>query len=122
MRAAVATEAILLEASRFVEVMSSHDTVRGKIDARLMDRMKVNKAMEVKTESGNLITFLMAQGVGEATDVLLIDESLASAATTARRPARTPMTAPRVWTEKPAPPTRIFTCPLPAGTANIRTA
>ncbi len=75
-RAAVATEAIMLESTRFIEVMSSHSTVRGKIDEQLMARMKINQAMEGRTESGNLISFLMAQGVGEATDVLLIDESL----------------------------------------------
>ena len=74
-RAAVPTEIIMLEARRFTEVMSSHSTVRASIDNRLMDRMRVNQAME-SGESGSLITFLMQQGLGEATDVLLIDESL----------------------------------------------
>jgi hypothetical protein len=55
--------------------MSSHSTVRGKIDEALMGRMAINQSMQGKTESGNLITFLMQQGVGEATDVLLIDSS-----------------------------------------------
>ena len=31
---------------------------------------------EAEPEPGNLISFLLAQGIGEATDVLLIDESL----------------------------------------------
>jgi CRP-like cAMP-binding protein/thioredoxin reductase/Fe-S-cluster-containing hydrogenase component 2 len=75
-RAAVPTEAILLEATRFIEVMASHSTVRGRIDSKLLDRMRINEAMETSSESGNLISFLMQQGLGEATDVLLIDESL----------------------------------------------
>ncbi len=75
-RAAVPTEAILLEAGRFIEVMASHDTVRGRIDSKLLDRMRMNQAMESSTESGNLISFLIKQGLGEATDVLLIDEAL----------------------------------------------
>src|SRR5450432_181133 len=32
--------------------------------------------MEARPDPGNIISFLMQQGVGEATDVLLIDESL----------------------------------------------
>ena len=74
-RAAVPTECIMLEAKRFTEVMSSHSTVRASVDSRLMDRMRLNQAME-SGESGNIISFLMKQGLGEATDVLLIDESL----------------------------------------------
>jgi CRP-like cAMP-binding protein/thioredoxin reductase/Fe-S-cluster-containing hydrogenase component 2 len=75
-RAAVPTEVIMLEAQRFIEVMASHSTVRGRIDSKLLDRMRINEAMEASSESGNLISFLMQQGLGEATDVLLIDESL----------------------------------------------
>ena len=74
-RAAVPTEVIMLEAKRFTEVMSSHSTVRARIDDRLMDRMRANETMH-SSESGSLISFLMRQGLGEATDVLLIDESL----------------------------------------------
>lgn len=74
-RAAVPTECIMLEAKRFTEVMSSHSTVRATVDNRSMDRMRVNQAME-SGESGSIISFLIKQGLGEATDVLLIDESL----------------------------------------------
>ena len=74
-RAAVPTEIIMLEAVRFNEVMSSHSTVRATIDSRLMERMRSNQAME-SSDSGTIISFLIKQGLGEATDVLLIDESL----------------------------------------------
>jgi Fe-S-cluster-containing hydrogenase component 2 len=41
-----------------------------------MQRMASNQVMNSQSDSGNLISFLMKQGLGEATDVLLIDESL----------------------------------------------
>ena len=75
-KAAVATECVMLEAKRFVEVVARNTSMRGGVDARLMQRMSVNQVMEAKADSGNLISFLMQQGLGEATDVLLIDESL----------------------------------------------
>ncbi len=75
-RAAVPTECVMLEAKRFVEVVSRNTSMRGGVDARLMQRMSTNQTMESKADSGNLISFLMQQGLGEATDVLLIDESL----------------------------------------------
>ena len=75
-RAAVPTEIIMLEATRFTEVMSSHSTIQARMSAQSMERIKSNQAMESKSDSGSLISFLMAQGLGEATDVLLIDEAL----------------------------------------------
>ncbi len=75
-RAAVATEAILLESRRVTEVIARNSSIRGRVDMQYLDRLRANQAMELNTESGNLISFLMQQGVGEATDVLLIDESL----------------------------------------------
>lgn len=75
-RAAVATEAILLAASRVKQVLAGNESLRNEIDALTLDRMRQNEAMGQQAESGNLISFLMQQGIGEATDVLLIDESL----------------------------------------------
>ncbi len=75
-RAAVPTEVIMLEATRFTEVMASHSTIQARMGAKSMERIKMNESMEAKSDSGNLISFLMKQGLGEATDVLLIDEAL----------------------------------------------
>lgn len=41
-----------------------------------MDRLRSDEVQNQDAESGSLITFLMQQGIGEATDVLLIDQSL----------------------------------------------
>jgi Fe-S-cluster-containing hydrogenase component 2 len=46
------------------------------MESRFMDRLRINAAMEAQPDPGNLISFLLQQGVGEATDVLLIDEAL----------------------------------------------
>ena len=75
-KAVVPTECVMLEAKRFIEVVAHNTSMRGGLDARLMQRISANQTMESKADSGNLISFLMQQGLGEATDVLLIDESL----------------------------------------------
>ena len=75
-KAAVPTECVMLEANRFVEVVARNTSMRGGVGAKLMQRMSANKDRESDTTAGNLISFLMQQGLGEATDVLLIDEAL----------------------------------------------
>lgn len=75
-RAAVATEAILIDARRFNEIVGKSPTMRGEMSAAFMDRLQQDASRDAQAESGGLISFLMRQGVGEATDVLLIDTSL----------------------------------------------
>jgi len=75
-RAAVPTETIVLMADKVTALMASNTAMRGKLDDQYLARMEANQAMTSNLASGNLISFLLQQGVGEATDVLLIDESL----------------------------------------------
>jgi thioredoxin reductase/CRP-like cAMP-binding protein/Fe-S-cluster-containing hydrogenase component 2 len=75
-RAAVASEAIVLNASHVTEVMARNTVVRKKVDVQQFDRIRSNEAMVTMGKGNDLITFLVGQGIGEATDVLLIDESL----------------------------------------------
>ena len=75
-RAAVNTETILLQAKTFNEVLSRNATLRSGIEARVLERLSRNVKREAAPDSGNLVSFLINQGLGEATDVLLIDESL----------------------------------------------
>jgi len=87
-RAAVATEAVLIDAGRMNEIIARNPEIRSELDSRylkhLQDQEK-RQQLEILDNSGtlgnqstpsNLISFLIQQGVGEATDVLLIDESL----------------------------------------------
>ncbi len=75
-RAAVETETLRLDGQAFKDLLASNAGLRQAVEAKLEDRMAQNVVMEDKPEAGSLIQFLIDQGVGEATDVLLIDESL----------------------------------------------
>ncbi|MDZ4201084.1 MAG: cyclic nucleotide-binding domain-containing protein [Gallionella sp.] len=74
-RAAAPTEAILLETERFNAVMERNSSIRGKVDSRYLERVVNDDDIVANAEASGLIKFLMDQGVGEATDVLLIDYS-----------------------------------------------
>jgi CRP-like cAMP-binding protein/thioredoxin reductase/ferredoxin-like protein FixX len=75
-RAAVETETLKLEGQAFKALMVQNPELRRTVESQLQDRIAQNAAMENRPEAGSLIQFLIDQGVGEATDVLLIDESL----------------------------------------------
>jgi CRP-like cAMP-binding protein/thioredoxin reductase/ferredoxin-like protein FixX len=75
-RAAVATEAIVLDASRFRELIASHPALREQVETQFLARLRTNVTAESRSESGTITSYLMQQGLGEATDVLLIDASL----------------------------------------------
>lgn len=75
-KAAATTEAVILDADVFKRVLGRNPLWRQDMEERFHDRLRANSAMEAQSDPGNIISFLMQQGVGEATDVLLIDESL----------------------------------------------
>jgi Fe-S-cluster-containing hydrogenase component 2/thioredoxin reductase/CRP-like cAMP-binding protein len=75
-RAAVATELIQLKRKEFLELVQRDDARLNPFMAAV-SRHAVDRArMQVRPESGELLGFLMAQGLGEATNVLVIDDSL----------------------------------------------
>ena len=75
-RTSVATETIILDGARFKVIVAKHPKLRATLEERFLDRIRANVQMESQGESGNIISYLLQQGIGEATDVLLIDESL----------------------------------------------
>ena len=75
-RAAVPTETIVLNAQLVMDIMARNTGMRNQLGQQYNLRVQANQAVADDTQSGNLISFLLKQGVGEATDVLLIDESL----------------------------------------------
>jgi len=75
-RAAVPTETVSLDADAFAELMAHNPALRGDIENVMRKRIVSNAQAQSSDAGGNLISFLMRQGLGEATDVLLIDESL----------------------------------------------
>ena len=76
-KAAIATETIHLEAGPFIALLKQHPALRGQIGATLKSRVAANaSAPQGKGQQQGIVQFLMQQGIGEATDVLLIDETL----------------------------------------------
>lgn len=75
-RAAVNTQTIRLEGAAFKELLANHPDVRERVEVEFRKRLVSNMGKAEQKETNNVVDFLMNQGVGEATDVLLIDESL----------------------------------------------
>lgn len=75
-RAAIATETIRLDGKAFKGLLEKNPVLRLKLQAEHRQRTAANLAMQTAPSGGDIISFLIAQGAGEATDILLIDESL----------------------------------------------
>ena len=76
-RAAVMVETIELPAAPLRDLLAQYPQFRKRMDTIYRQRMAANAASRVQDDSdGGVLSFLMSQGLGEATDVLLIDESL----------------------------------------------
>jgi Fe-S-cluster-containing hydrogenase component 2 len=75
-RAAVAVETIRLDGVAFEALLQRAPAVRMRVEERYRQRLAANINAQQAPEHGGVISFLMSQGVGEATDVLLIDEAL----------------------------------------------
>jgi CRP-like cAMP-binding protein/thioredoxin reductase len=75
-RAAVKTQTVMLKGKTFNDVLMRNNTLRGGIEVQVLDRLTEVVENEAQPERQNLVGFLLSQGLGEATDVLLIDESL----------------------------------------------
>lgn len=75
-RASVSTETIVLQVAAFKQVLQRNPELRARLSAVVLDRLSKRGNRENEPGSENLVSFLLDQGLGEATDVLLIDESL----------------------------------------------
>jgi CRP-like cAMP-binding protein/thioredoxin reductase len=75
-KAAVPTEAIGIDSAAFRALLDREPELRGNVEKRLEERLVERQRLQSGIEHGDVIEFLMRQGIGEATDVLLIDESL----------------------------------------------
>ncbi len=75
-RANVATETISLSAADFDGLLARNPQLRQKVQALVRKRLADNARIAAQPHTGDIVSFLMQQGIGEATDVLLIDENL----------------------------------------------
>jgi Fe-S-cluster-containing hydrogenase component 2/CRP-like cAMP-binding protein len=74
--ATVASELIELKRSAFLQLAERNDARVDALQIAVSRRVTDNARMQVRPEAGSLMNFLMDQGLGEATDVLIIDEAL----------------------------------------------
>lgn len=74
--ATVASELIEVRRPEFLALARRSDALIEPLQRAASARVTDNARMEVRPESGSLMNFLMSEGLGEATNVLVIDESL----------------------------------------------
>lgn len=75
-RATVASEALEVKRPAFLALTGRADARVERLTRDASQRAVDNARMEVRPEAGALVNFLMGEGLGEATNVLIIDESL----------------------------------------------
>ena len=75
-RAAVATDTIWLDGATFRSMLDEDPVLKQQFEERLMSRLVENEEMAAQPDAGNVVQFLVEQGIGEASDMLLIDEAL----------------------------------------------
>lgn len=74
--AAIATEAIKIDGSVFQRLLDQRPELRTKLEQAVLERVFKQPEREGHGDWGGVADFLVEQGAGEATDILLIDESL----------------------------------------------
>ena len=74
--AAVKTETISLDRESFNLLLERSEGLKERMQSMVKQRHEQNVALQSNSESSDLMSFLMGQGLGEATDVLLIDENI----------------------------------------------
>ncbi len=75
-RATVKTETLSIDKESFDLLLEKSPGLKARMQKIVEERMRQNIVLQTNTDSGELLSFLMGQGLGEATDVLLIDEEL----------------------------------------------
>jgi Fe-S-cluster-containing hydrogenase component 2 len=75
-RAAVDCEAIRIDGERFKALMAENDSARSAVERTFRERVAANEKMSRNESASDVLEFLLSQGVSEATDILVIDESL----------------------------------------------
>ncbi len=75
-RAVVQTEAIRIDGRAFRTLIDNDPQLRHAIDSQLGKRLAELQKVRLHTQDSSVVEFFMRHGLGEATDVLVIDESL----------------------------------------------
>lgn len=74
--ATVETDAIGIALTNFRELLRADPDFHAQVRQQIEKNLTLYTRMQVQPESGEILSFMMSQGLGEATDVLIIDELL----------------------------------------------
>ena len=74
--AANGTEIIRIPGVAIKHLLDRSPRLRAEVEQKYRDRIRRNESLVAQPEASSVIEFLLQQGLGEATDVLIIDESL----------------------------------------------
>ncbi|MCH7741993.1 MAG: cyclic nucleotide-binding domain-containing protein [Proteobacteria bacterium] len=75
-KAAVKTETLSIDKDSFNLLLEKSAGLKDRMQAIAEERHRQNIVLQSNTQTGDLMSFLMDEGLGEATDVLLIDEDI----------------------------------------------
>ncbi len=75
-RASVATDVLEIKLPEFVELTRRNDAQLEPLQQQASRHVVDNARLQVRPEVGTVVNFLMKEGLGEATNVLVIDEAL----------------------------------------------
>ncbi|HZP11711.1 MAG TPA: cyclic nucleotide-binding domain-containing protein, partial [Nevskiaceae bacterium] len=75
-QAAIKTEALGISADAFMKLLEQNPQLKGTVRERFRQQLEARIDAERAPERGQMMQFLVQQGMGEATDALLIDEAL----------------------------------------------
>lgn len=74
--ASVLTETIVLHRESFMALVNLDSSSVSQLQARASEHARTYTTMQAQADKGSLIGFLMDEGIGEATNAMVIDESL----------------------------------------------
>src|SRR5262244_249717 len=72
----VATEALSIDHASFKALLKADARLAAKMDAERTEQLTQYAHMQARPQAGNVFSYLMSHGLGEATSVLVIDEDL----------------------------------------------
>lgn len=75
-RAAVKSETIMIESGAFQTLMQENPLLRRDIEHKILSRLEENESTRSSEISVEMAEFFTQYGIGEATDILVIDEQL----------------------------------------------
>ena len=75
-KATVKTETLSIDKESFNLLLEKSAGLKDRMQAIAEERHRQNIVLQSNTQTGDLMSFLMDEGLGEATDVLLIDEDI----------------------------------------------